>query len=69
MAVQEKLNNLRTKGEFKHEKWDAAIFDKIKHGVFGGRLRYCVTGAAPISRDVIDFLKICISAPILEGYG
>jgi hypothetical protein len=30
MAVQEKLNNLRTKGEVKHEKWDAAIFDKIR---------------------------------------
>ena len=28
-----------------------------------------LTGSAPLSKDVIDFLKICFSCPILEGYG
>ena len=28
-----------------------------------------ITAAAPISTDVIDFLKIAACAPILEGYG
>ncbi|KGG51589.1 hypothetical protein DI09_30p50 [Mitosporidium daphniae] len=28
-----------------------------------------LTGSAPISTDVIDFLKIAFSAPIFEGYG
>jgi long-subunit acyl-CoA synthetase (AMP-forming) len=28
-----------------------------------------VTGSAPLARDVIDFLKIAVSCPILEGYG
>jgi long-subunit acyl-CoA synthetase (AMP-forming) len=28
-----------------------------------------ITGSAPLSRDVIDFLKIAVSCPILEGYG
>lgn len=27
------------------------------------------TGSAPISEEVIDFLKIAFCAPILEGYG
>lgn len=28
----------------------------------------CV-GAAPISEETLDFLKVCFSCPILEGYG
>jgi long-chain acyl-CoA synthetase len=28
-----------------------------------------VTAAAPISGEVIDFLKIAACCPILEGYG
>jgi long-chain acyl-CoA synthetase len=36
---------------------------------FGGRVRFCITGAAPIQKDVVEFLKICVGAPIIEGYG
>lgn len=28
-----------------------------------------VTGSAPISSNVIDFLKICACVPMIEGYG
>lgn len=26
-------------------------------------------GSAPIAEETLDFLKICFSSPILEGYG
>lgn len=28
-----------------------------------------LTGGAPISGEVLDFLKVCFCAPIHEGYG
>ncbi len=37
-------------------------------GVFGPRLRQALTGAAPISREVLGFFQAC-GIVILEGYG
>lgn len=37
--------------------------------MLGGNVRVMLTGSAPIDKQVIDFLKICFSCPILEGYG
>ena len=37
--------------------------------MLGGRVRLMISRSAPISSDVIDFLKICFSAYICEGYG
>ena len=37
--------------------------------IFGGRIRFMVSGSAPISGEVIDFMKIAVGCPIYEGYG
>jgi long-chain acyl-CoA synthetase len=28
-----------------------------------------VTGSAPIQSDILDFMKIAVGCPIIEGYG
>lgn len=37
--------------------WDRLVFNKIKDKL-GGRVRFIVSGASPLSPDVMDFLKM-----------
>jgi long-chain acyl-CoA synthetase len=37
-------------------------------GLFGGNINQAVTGAAPISRDILEFFYAC-GVPVLEGWG
>lgn|SRR5690554_5334450 len=45
----------------------AAVFSKI-YNRFGGRVRYFVSGGAPLSPEIIKFLRYA-NLTILEGYG
>ncbi|ORZ25569.1 hypothetical protein BCR42DRAFT_400441 [Absidia repens] len=46
---------------------DAVVFSKIREQV-GGRLRFALSGGAPISIETQKFLSVCI-CPILGGFG
>jgi long-chain acyl-CoA synthetase len=48
--------------------WDKLVFNKIK-AKLGGRVRMMVSGASPISAEVIDFLRVCFGGRVSEGYG
>jgi long-chain acyl-CoA synthetase len=67
-AIKAKLYNLEKNGKLTHFLYDNLIFNKMKD-IMGGKLRLIVCGGAPISQEVLDFLKICFCCPILEGYG
>ncbi|RLN06398.1 hypothetical protein BBJ28_00025653, partial [Nothophytophthora sp. Chile5] len=55
-------------GHVTHAFWDRLVFGKLKM-VLGGRVRYILSGSAPLSKEVKDFLAIAFSCPVLEGYG
>ena len=63
-----KLSKLEANGDPTHFLYDRLVFNKFK-AALGGRVRFLLTGSAPISKDVINFLKIAFCAPIYEGYG
>ena len=43
------------------------VFTKVQQA-FGGRVRACLTGAAPISHDILEFFW-AVGLPLLEAYG
>jgi len=55
-------------GKISHWLWDFLVFKNVQKKL-GGRVKFLFTGSAPISADVIDFLRICFSCDVIEGYG
>ncbi len=52
------------------EGFDAAeekLYSKVR-ALFGGNIRVCNTGAAPIAREILEFFYAC-GVPVMEGYG
>jgi long-chain acyl-CoA synthetase len=49
------------------EKADERIFQHVR-ALFGGRIRYAVTGAAPIASEILEFFYAC-GVTVLEGWG
>uniref|UniRef100_A0A7S3FX02 AMP-dependent synthetase/ligase domain-containing protein n=1 Tax=Strombidium rassoulzadegani TaxID=1082188 RepID=A0A7S3FX02_9SPIT len=67
-AVNSKMSNFEKDGSLTHFFWDKVVFKKIK-ALLGGNIQLMSVGSAPISPDVINFIKVCFSAEVIEGYG
>jgi len=48
--------------------WDRFIFKRIRD-MFGGRVRLMVSGSAPLSGEVLTFMRAAMGCIVLEGYG
>ena len=75
IAVGKEARRLRQQGRragaacsrCKLEIADKLVFSKVKQR-FGGRVRYFISGSAPLSREIAEFFHAC-GILILEGYG
>lgn len=63
-----KKRNLHAKHMLEDGFWDSTVFGSVQQRL-GGRIRLIITGSAPISSDVLDFLRVCFSCEVVEGYG
>jgi long-chain acyl-CoA synthetase len=60
----------KSAGPFTSLQWhvaDRLVFSKVREGT-GGRLRFVVSGSAPLPANVAEFF-MAIGLPIIEGYG
>nr|GMD53052.1 long chain acyl-CoA synthetase 9, chloroplastic [Ipomoea batatas] len=48
--------------------WNFLVFRNVR-AVLGGRIRFILSGGAPLSGDTQRFINICLGAPIAQGYG
>jgi long-chain acyl-CoA synthetase len=74
VEVGVKVRELRARGQAVPEELGAA-YDRAEQALygrvrtlFGTRMEKCVTGAAPISSEILEFFYAC-GVPVLEGWG
>ncbi|XP_053306524.1 long-chain-fatty-acid--CoA ligase 5 [Spea bombifrons] len=67
-AVAQKFSEVK-QGIIRNDSvWDKLIFKKVQD-TMGGRVRIMVTAAAPISENVLSFLRSALGCQIFEAYG
>lgn len=47
--------------------WDALVFKKVR-AILGGRIRFILSGGAPLSGDTQRFINICLGS-VLSDFG
>jgi long-chain acyl-CoA synthetase len=74
VEVGAKVRQMRERGEDvpaeleqAFQQADEKLFVNVRN-LFGGRIRQCVTGAAPIAKEILEFFYAC-GVPVFEGYG
>ncbi|EGC35547.1 fatty acyl-CoA synthetase [Dictyostelium purpureum] len=48
--------------------WDKLVFQKTKDRL-GGRVKFILSGSAPLDPKLAEFLRACFCCPVVQGYG
>lgn len=67
-AYAAKKANFQDSGSLTHGLYDRIVFNKVR-ATFGGRVKFFITGSAPLPMEVGNDIKLYFSAPIVEAYG
>ena len=68
MALSAKTNEVEQHRVTRHIIWDKLLLKRIQQRL-GGRVKLIVSGAAPLSPIIHEFLKRVCGACVVEGYG
>ncbi|KAG0275831.1 hypothetical protein BGZ95_008335 [Linnemannia exigua] len=63
-----KLANLEAGKGINHPLWDRILFSKIKQAI-GGNVRLMLTASAPISAEILSFIRVAFCCEVVEAYG
>ena len=66
-ALQERGEAVPDELQAGFDRAERELYQNVRN-IFGGRIRQCVTGAAPIAKEILEFFFAC-GVPIMEGYG
>jgi long-chain acyl-CoA synthetase len=65
--LMERGDNIDLIDRTAHRAFDRALYSKVRDR-FGGRIRFCISGGAPLSDELARFFHAC-GVLVLEGYG
>ncbi|MDT4939963.1 MAG: long-chain acyl-CoA synthetase, partial [Pseudonocardiales bacterium] len=65
--MQERGEDVPAELQSHFDRAETELYQNVRN-IFGGRIRQCVTGAAPIAKEILEFFFAC-GVPIMEGYG
>src|SRR4051794_36347601 len=65
--MQERGEHVPAELQQAFDKAEEALFQNVRN-LFGGNVEQCVTGAAPIAPEILEFFYAC-GVPVMEGYG
>ncbi|KAG0020171.1 hypothetical protein BGZ82_011680 [Podila clonocystis] len=63
-----KLANLKEGKGVHHALWDRLLFSKVKQAI-GGNVRLILTASAPISAEILGFIRVAFCCEVIEAYG
>ena len=66
--LETKIQNFKETGVVHHLVYDNIFFQMIRN-MLGGRIRWIVSGGAPLQGDVQLFISACFSAHIFNAFG